>query len=551
MTYVITQSCCNDASCVDVCPVDCIHPTPDDPGFLTAEMLYIDPDVCIDCGSCVEACPVGAIHADFEVPDHLQDYTAMNADYFTWAGEPPDPVPLAPAGPRIDALEGPLRVAVVGCGPAGMFITEELVGSKRIEVQVTLLDRLATPHGLVRYGVAPDHLHTKEAVAMFDSIAKHRRVTMRLNVEVGADVTHEELLEHHHAVVYATGASEGRNLGLPGEELPGSLAAAEFVNWYNGHPDHADLDPRLDHERAVIIGNGNVALDIARVLLTGHEALHGSSDMAGHAVEALSDSGVDEVVVVGRRGPEYAAFTTPELLALVNHPGIDVVVDRAMLDAAPEPDPEDKTPAGFAAHQKIGVLRRAVERPAAGGKRLVFRFGLTPQELLGDDRVTGMALAPTGGDPQAAQTLEAGLVIRATGYRSTQVAGLPFDAQAGRFAHQDGRVLDPESSAAVYGTYTTGWVKRGPSGVIGSNRLCAIETAHSLLDDVGEGRLTDTVGDAESFDALLAERGVTYVDFAGWRKLDRHERSEGKTAGRPRLKVVARDEQVQIAVGPS
>src|SRR5688572_9625333 len=258
-------------------------------------MLYIHPDECIDCGACVDACPVGAVHADLEVPDHLSDYLQINADYFAWVGDIPAPGAHPPAGPKRDDQVEPLRVAVVGSGPAGWFLADELAGSRRAKVEVTLFDRLATPHGLIRHGVAPDHLETKQVTSMFEDFTKRRPVSLRLNVDVGRDLSHEDLLGHHHCVVYATGASEGRTLGIPGESLRGSNAAADFVNWYNGHPDWADLNPALDHERAIVIGNGNVALDVARLLLVGPEELTASSDMVPHAVDALVNSAIEEV----------------------------------------------------------------------------------------------------------------------------------------------------------------------------------------------------------------------------------------------------------------
>ncbi|WP_332642115.1 FAD-dependent oxidoreductase [Aeromicrobium sp.] len=546
MTFIITQSCCNDASCVAVCPVDCIHPAPDDPDFATAEMLYINPDECIDCGACVPACPVSAVHADSELPEHLSDYTQINADYFTWVGDIPFPAAPPPAGPKVQDQGAPLRVAVVGSGPAGWFVTEELAATRRADVEITVIDRLATPHGLVRHGVAPDHLGTKDSAIMFDTIARHKSTTVRLNVNVGSDVSHDDLLEHHHAVVYATGASVGRTLGIPGEDLPGSYSAAEFVTWYNGEPDHVDLAPALDHERAVIIGNGNVAVDMARLLLLTPDHLHSSSDMAPYAIEGLRESAIREVVLVGRRGPEHAAFTTPELLALVNNPDIDVIVDPAELTSLAEIADGERTAGTYAASQKVALLKRAAGMaPTGASKRLVLRFGLTPQEVVGEARATGIVLARTS-EPSDVETIEAGLVLRATGYHSTAVEGVPFDEQAGRFANDGGRVTDPGSGELVARVYTTGWAKRGPSGVIGTNRTCAVETATALIDDYYEGLLPEPGGDKESFDAMLIERGVAIVDLVAWKRLDSHEKAEGKALGRPRLKITDRDEQIRL-----
>ncbi|GGR41273.1 ferredoxin--NADP+ reductase [Nocardioides luteus] len=532
MTYVITQSCCNDASCVEVCPVDCIHPAPDEPGFAAAEMLYIHPDECIDCGACEDACPVNAIFPDYEVPDAFAPYTDINAAFFEFTGEQGEPAPVPSPGAKV-AGDGPLKVAVVGAGPAGWYVAEELAATRRCDVEITVIDRLATPYGLVRHGVAPDHLDTKEVVSGFAKTARHRRVRTRYNVEVGRDVTHEELLAAHHAVVYTTGAGEGRTLGLTGEELPGSTSAAELVGWYNGHPDRVALTFPLDHERAVVIGNGNVALDLARLLLAEEDVLT-ASDLAPAALDALCASGIREVVVTARRGPEFAAFTSPELRALADDSRIEVVVDEADLATLPiEADLPERTAGTFAALQKADLLRGLAARPRTdAAKRLVLRFGLTPIEILGTDTVTGVRF--DGGEE-----IEAGLVVRATGYRSAGVDGVPTEEGTGRFPHEAGRVT------GVEGTYTAGWAKRGPSGVIGTNRACAAETVRTLLDDHAAGALPAPTG--QPLDELLTDRGVTVIDHAGWNALDAHERKSGKEIGRPRLKVTDPEEQVRIA----
>lgn len=540
MTYVITQSCCNDASCVAVCPVDCIHPTPDEPGFGSAEMLYVHPDDCIDCGACVDACPVSAVYPDFELPDHLADYLVVNADYYAYTGEDYETGPRPVGAGAIDR-EGPLRVAVVGAGPAGWFVADELIQTRRADVEVTVIDRLATPYGLVRHGVAPDHLQTKGTAAAFARVANYSRTTVCLGLEVGRDLTHDDLLASHHAVVYATGTPHGRSIGLPGEDLPGSASAAEFVGWYNGHPDHAAHDFHLAHERAVIIGNGNVALDMARVLLAGPDRLH-ASEVAPDALAALAGSAVEEVVVLGRRGAAHAAFSSPELRALISDPDIDVVVGEAAAAEATAAAEmvDDRGPAGFALVQKAALLAAAARTPHTGGKRLVLRFNVTPAEILGSDRVTGLRT-------KDGESIQAGLVLRATGYRSDGLAGVPVDAAAGRFHHDAGRVLDPVGGEPVPATYAAGWVKRGPSGVIGTNRACAAETVASLLDDYAAGSLPDPVGGAAEFAARLAERGLPVVDFAGWQALDAYEVAAGSEVGRPRVKVVDATEQMRIA----
>lgn len=553
MTYVITQSCCNDTSCVDVCPVDCIHPAPDGTGFVGAEMLYIDPDGCIDCGACVDACPVAAIYPEDELPEHLADYAQVNADYFTWIGEIPAPAPNPKPGPGAVDQQSPLRVAVVGAGPAGWFLTDALTQTRRANVEVTVLDRLPTPFGLVRYGVAPDHLSTKEAADYFSSIAAHRKVKARFNIELDRDISHEELLAHHHAVVYATGAGVGRTLGIDGEELPGCIPSAEFVGWYNGHPDHVARAEQhrvvegLDQPRTVIVGNGNVALDMARLLLIGPESLH-ASDMAPDAVATLSAGKVEEVVVLGRRGAEHAAFTSPELMALVNHPDIDVIVDPADLASFPDPAAVERSSASFALAQKAALLRRAAEGSGTASRRLVLRFNLTPHRVLGTDRVTALEVVPTGVEGAEPEVLEAGLVLLATGYRSAPVPGVQLDEEMGRFRHGAGRVLDPATEEPVPATYTTGWAKRGPSGVIGTNRECAAETAAALLDDYVSGALPEPGAGSEELDALFTERGVIPVDHKQWKQLDARERADGQAEGRPRLKITDISKQVRISV---
>lgn len=543
MTYVITQSCCNDASCVDVCPVDCIHPTPDEPGYGSAEMLYVNPDDCIVCGACVDVCPVSAIYPDHELPEHLNDYLMVNADYFTYAGSDYEMASRPKAGPRIER-EGPLRVAVVGAGPAGWFVGDELARSRRVKAEVTMIDRLATPYGLVRHGVAPDHLKTKGVTAAFARVANYPQTTVRLGLEIGRDLTHADLFDTHHAVVYATGTPQGRALGLPGEELPGSVSGAEFVGWYNGHPDHAAHAFDLAHERVVIIGNGNVALDMARLLLLPPERLH-LSDLAPHALTLLSSSSVDEVVVLGRRSAAHAAFTSPELRALLNDPDIDLVVDPAdAAEAEAAAAAQDEvSPAGFALQQKAALLSEASKRTPTGAKRVVLQFNVTPAEVVGRDSVEGLR-GTTG------ELIEAGLVLRATGYVSDDVAGVAVDGSAGKFRHDSGRVLHPETGAVVPGTYTAGWAKRGPSGVIGTNRSCAAETVNALLDDYASGAMSDPAGAGSELDALLAERGLPVIDIGSWKALDAFEVGAGVEVGRPRVKVVDALEQLRITQAP-
>lgn len=485
MAFAITQTCCNDASCVSVCPVNCIHPTPDEPDFGTTDMLYIDPSSCIDCGACADACPVEAIFPVEKLTEALQPYADINAAYYA---EQAAPARAEAPAPNFHTWDPPvfdrtlpsdfpqLDVAVVGTGPAGMYVVEDLL--LHTSARVTLIDRLGTAGGLVRYGVAPDHPSTKKIDETFARYREHHRLTLRLGVEVGADVTTAELAATHDAVIYATGASAARELGLAGEYLPGSIAATDLVAWYNGHPDAPAAGIDLSTPRAAVIGNGNVALDIARILTADPADLRDTSISAA-ALDQLRSSAVREVVVLGRRGPESAAYTTPELLALDREPGVDLVVDDhdprigATIDAAET---------GAKAGQLRRVAREAVDwstPPPADGRRIVLRFHSAPQEFLGDDRVRGLRVSGAGG----ALDIDTGRVVTAVGYRGTAVSGLPFDEEGGTIPNDGGRVGDQP------GTYVVGWIKRGPSGGIGANKTCAQETVEALLDDVVSGRL--------------------------------------------------------------
>ncbi|GAA4486275.1 FAD-dependent oxidoreductase [Rhodococcus olei] len=556
MAFVITQPCCNDASCTEVCPVDCIHPTPDERAFKTTEMLYIDPETCIDCGLCVDACPVNAIFRDDDLSESMSRYATINADYFA-EGDLEDAAP----GPSLKfpkTDQDPFRVAIVGSGPSGFYAARELLAFKRSGIEVDMFDRLPTPWGLVRAGVAPDHPETKAVTDLFSEVSRRPGFRLHLNVEVGKHVTHAELLEHHHAVIYAVGAPSDRHLGIPGEDLPGSFAATEFVAWYNGHPDYAARSFDLSGPRAVIVGNGNVALDVARLLVVDPDTL-AKTDMAGHAVEALRSSGIHEVVLLGRRGPAQAAFTSPELIALGHLPGVDVVVDPAELEL------DEVSAAEVAANPakklKLDVLREYADRPLAGHpKRIVLRFLASPVEVQGTDHVTGLLVARNemvadeSGTMRARSTdetelLETGLVLRSVGYRGVPVADLPFDESRGTISNVGGRVTEVGTEIPVPGTYTAGWIKRGPSGVIGTNRQCAHDTIALILEDLAADRLNAPKGDRDALATLLAERQPDEVGWDGWKLIDARERALGKAAGRPRVKLLDVTEMVSIAKG--
>ncbi|MBI3212249.1 MAG: FAD-dependent oxidoreductase [Mycobacterium sp.] len=533
MAYVITQNCCKDASCVPVCPVDCIRPTGAAGEFTGTEMLYIDPEACIDCGACMEECPVEAIYYEDDLPDQLSRFKDINAAYF--AQHPLEPLNIGHPRKHKPVEAGALRVAIVGAGPAACYAALELLEVDG--VQVDLFERLPTPFGLIRSGVAPDHQHTKSVVKLFERAFTHKRFGCHLNIEIGENFSHADLLAHHHAVIYAVGASDSRQLGIPGQDLVGSHAAAEFVGWYNGHPDHAARDFDLTGERAVIVGNGNVALDVARVLLMSPDEL-AQTDIAQHALEALSHSNIREVVIVARRGPRSAAFSAGEYLALGHLDGVDVVIEGG--DAAPDPDDDVETTL------KLELTRAYAQRtPTPGNKRIVFRFSTTPVAVLGSDRVQALQVC----DSDTEETAEIGtsLLLRSIGYQGVPLQGLEFDNALGRIPNEDGRVLGADG-APVPGVYVTGWIKRGPRGVIGTNRTCAEETVTKLFEDFDAGALTKDVGDRESLRALLTERGLSPVDWTGWRDIDSAERQRGRDLSRPRVKFVEIDEMLS-AIG--
>ena len=527
MTYVITQNCCKDASCIPVCPVDCIRPAPSAAGFDAAEMLYIDPDSCIDCGACFDECPVDAIHYDDDLPAHLERFKQLSADYFALHPLQADPTPEPVRHPPVP--RGALRVAIVGAGPAACYAAAELIGTDGVEVD--MFERLPTPFGLIRAGVAPDHQRTKSVVRLFDSVLANDRVSCHFNVEVGRDISHEELLAAHHAVIYALGASDTRALGLAGEDLAGSHPAADFVGWYNGHPDHASHDFDLTGRRAVVVGNGNVALDVARVLTMGPVELAGT-DIADHALDALHASSIDEVVILARRGLADAAFSVSEFLALGHLPDVDIVIEGDLIDEDAAVD--------FDAANKIAIAREYAARPSTPGhKRIVFRFGARPVEIVGSQHVTALVL-------DDGEVLETSLLLRSIGYRGTPIDGVPFDPARGVVPNDQGRVVG-DSDAPIPGVYVTGWIKRGPRGVIGSNRVCAAETVAALWDDFDAGKLGRDVLHRDELRSLLTERGVIRLGWNSWRAIDESERERGRAAGRHRSKLVSRHDLIAAA----
>ncbi|MFF5636867.1 FAD-dependent oxidoreductase [Streptomyces sp. NPDC012825] len=529
MPYVVTRSCCADASCVLACPVNCIHPAPGEPGFGQTEMLYVDPRTCVDCGACTTACPVDALKPHTGLTEAELPFLELNRAYYDTSPHA-DRTPMAVVPPQRRAETTGLRVAVIGAGPAGLFAADELL--RHPGVSVTVYDRLPTPYGLARAGVAPDHQDTKRVTELFRTIEGQPGFSYRLNTRIGHDLHHEDLVRDHHAVVYAVGAATDRRLGVEGEDLPGSVSATDFVAWYNGHPDHDGAAHPLDAERAVVVGNGNVALDVARILTADPDAL-ARTDISDRALAALRTSRVREVVVLGRRGPAEAAFTLPELIALAALDAVDVLVE-----GWPEGLPADATP-------KTAVLAELAARtPVPGRRRIVLRFLTGPARIEGDDRVTGLTVVRNelrradDGTVRAVpttytETLETSLVLRAVGYRAEPVPGLPFDTGTGTVPHERGRV-EP-------GVYVTGWIKRGPTGFIGTNKSCAQETVTTLLDDLEAGLLTAPAGPP------VTPARPDAVDLDGWRAIDAAERAEGRAQGRPRVKLADREDLLATA----
>jgi ferredoxin--NADP+ reductase len=448
----------------------------------------------------------------------------------------------------------PLRVAVVGSGPAGFYAAGALLDAD-VPVEVDMIERLPTPWGLVRLGVAPDHPKLKSVSRAFERIADKPGFRFLGNVELGRDVQHSDLARLYDGVVYAVGAQSDRRLGISGEDLPGSWSATEFVAWYNGHPDFQDLSFELNVERAVVIGNGNVALDVARMLALTPEEL-APTDTTEQAIAAIGGSTLREIVVLGRRGPAQASFTTPELQELGELAGADVAVDAAdlELDAASEALLEHDTNA----RRNLEVLRGFAERkPSGKPKTLRLRFLVSPVAIHGEQRVESVEvvqnrLEERDGRQVAVPTderemLECGLVFRSVGYRGVAVPDVPFDERRGTIRNESGRVLD-EAGEPLPAVYCAGWIKRGPTGIIGTNKKDANETVALLLEDAAAGRLRHSPeATAEAVDALLGERNVDAVLYAGWASIDDAERAAGEKLGRPRVKLVTWDQLLEAS----
>lgn len=459
---------------------------------------------------------------------------------------------------QIGTTSNPLRVAVVGAGPTGFYAIEQLTKQSNLAVEIDLFERLPTPFGLVRYGVAPDHQKIKSVTKVFDKLMSRPGVRFFGNVEYGKHLHLADLQAHYHQIIFTVGAQSDRQLGVPGEDLAGSHPATEFVAWYNGHPDYKDCHFDLSQESVAVIGVGNVAVDVARILCRTPEELT-QTDIAGHALEALSHSQVKEVYLIGRRGPAQAAFTTPEVKELGELSDADVLAlpDEVALD--------DLSQAALAASsdrattKKVELIQGYATRvPAGKSRQLVLRFLLSPVELIGDEsgRVIALKLVknklvatdsgtlraqPTG----ETETIPVGLVFRSIGYLGLPLPNIPFHKKWGVINNQEGRIIDVDSGQPVLGLYTAGWIKRGPTGVIGTNKPDAAETVERMMADLAAGRTLDPAFPSpEAITNLVAERQPHSFSYADWLQLDALEVKNGEMSGRPRLKFITADEML-------
>ena len=455
------------------------------------------------------------------------------------------------------------RVAIIGAGPAGAFAAAGLLRACG-DAEVDLFERLPTPWGLLRGGVAPDHQEIKRLEDTFDRQTLRRGCRFLGNVEVGVDVLHSELVRHYTAVIYATGAQTDKSLGIPGEDLPGSWPATEFVGWYNGHPDYRGLEFDLSAKRAVVIGNGNVAADVTRMLTLGAGELE-RTDIADHALAALRESRIEEVIVLGRRGPAQAAFTSAELRELGHLDGVEIRVDPDELELDPISRRWLAEHGTFTARTNVELLREFAARAphAAARRRIELRFLSSPLEIRGVGRVEAIDVCrneivwSADGAVRAApldvelERIECGLVLRSVGYRAVPLPDVPFDERHFVLPNERGRVLKPDGEP-LSGVYAVGWIKRGPTGILGTNKRDAEETVSCLAEDLRTGALPQPPNSGgEQIDALLAERKPGLVTVEGWRAIDGHELERGRSERRPRVKLASRDELLTAATAAS
>lgn len=463
---------------------------------------------------------------------------------------------------ELASSERPLRAAIIGAGPSGFYAAAALLKEEGFTVSVDMFDRLIAPHGLVRYGVAPDHQNIKAVAKTYDRTATESSFRYFGNVEFGKDITHDDLCRHYEVVIYATGAQSDRRLNIPGEDLPNSISATEFVAWYNGHPDFADLNPDLSVEAAVVVGVGNVAMDVARILAKSVSELK-NTDIAEHALDALSRSQIKDIYIVARRGPAQVKFTNAEVREFGHLEVADAIVldNELKLDRASSASIEGDT----GMQKNLDYLRAYAEIGETGKpRRVYFRFLLSPVEIIGEDgkivavKMEKNQLRPVAGGDIAAtgtgifETIPAGLVLRSVGYKGKPLPGVPYDVRKGTIPNEHGRVLDPNAEGFVPGEYVVGWAKRGATGVIGTNKPDAIESVNSMFEDLKKGKVTISAEpDPSAINKLLDERDVRYVSVEEWRVVDAAEVAQGKAAGKPREKIVSPGDMLALLLDAS
>lgn len=451
----------------------------------------------------------------------------------------------------------PLRVAIIGSGPSGFYAADHLQKQSGLVVQVDMFDRLPTPYGLVRGGVAPDHAKIKTVTRAYDRIASDPNFRFYGNVEFGKDLTHDDLVKHYHAIIYAVGAQTDRRMGIPGEDLPGSHPATEFVAWYNAHPDYADFNFDLTQENVAVVGLGNVAMDVIRILAKTPEELV-ETDIADYALEALRHSNVKNIYVLGRRGPAQAAFTNPEIKELGELEDASIIVAPEEVQLDPYSQQFVESGQDKVATKNVDILKGFSAQGDTGkSRKIIMRFCVSPVEITGDGHVQAIKLAKNDlvldekGNLKAKpngqfETIPVGLVFRSVGYQGVALPGVPFDAKTAVIPNAQGRVMTAfQSGEQVVGDYVVGWIKRGPSGIIGTNKPDSVETAEMLLEDVRADKvLTPAEPGRESLEALLQSRQVNYVTYGDWQSLDAIEQERGEALGRPRLKFFRVDDML-------
>lgn len=459
---------------------------------------------------------------------------------------------------QIGAEANPLRVAIIGSGPTGFYTADHFLKQKNINVLVDMYDRLPTPYGLVRFGVAPDHQKIKSVIKAYERTAKRPEFRFYGYVEFGKDVTLEDLKDYYHQVVFTTGAQSDRKMGIPGEDLENSHAATEFVAWYNGHPDFRDRQFDLSQENVAVVGVGNVAMDVSRILSRTPEEL-ATTDIADYALEALKNSNVKNVYILGRRGPAQAAFTNPEIRELGELEGAEITVpnEEAELDPLSEAaleESQDKL-----TMKKVEIIQDYAERDLVGkSKKLILRFLVSPTEMISDEdgKVKAMRLVKNelykteNGSLRPRPTdqyeeIPVGLVFRSVGYRGIALPKVPFNNRWGVIHNDRGRILNSETNEPIPGLYTAGWIKRGPTGVIGTNKPDAVETVDHMIEDALDGKsFTPSHPEPEAIEKLISERKPNYVSFSDWQKLDELETAKGEAQGRPRVKFTSVEEMM-------